>query len=723
MGFRHRYRRTGSVVAVTAATLVVLTPGQPVAIAAHTGGVTYTDIATAGTSLADYRRAPSPDHALREANRQKPVVTAEDFAEEPVHDRGLPGIVLFDYDNDGDSDLFVTNGPGRPMSLYRNDLHHGHASFVDVAAGSGLELTAMDANGACAGDLDNDGNIDLYVLGRNEPDHLLQNLGHGKFRDITESSHTAAGNYDHISCTMADFDNDGKLDIAVANTWPMKDAFALLAEPYKYNDPNQMFHNDGHLAFTDVSDSSGFTTIDTGHGMAKLADISWAIAAVDIDQDGDQDLVVANDQGAIPMIKYGGMNRGFNRVWRNDGHGHFTDVTYQLHLEEPGAWMGLSFGDFNFDGTIDMFSTNFGDYVLMNPPLPQIKQQLGDWTSRWLLQNKDGTFTDPRRSSQNPPSGNAPDPTLGGLNATPFGWGTSTLDYDNDGATDILYHGSLDAISAVTADNPGALLHNEGPGAVRGGFLPTFNYDDVFTKSGADHSHRTVIGVATGDLDHNGFEDVVTVASSENPGELTPYHSVEDFDFHSPFDNAEFLEVYAHIGGHDSVLYTPTGKHTEDGNLAVEMNNGGNGNHSVSVRTKGSIGFTPKATVNRDGIGAVVKFTPAGGPTAIRPVIAGSSFASQDELAGTFGMGKANKGTVDVLWPGGVRNKLYDVRAGERITMPEIPCSYADKTMSPWSYGTCVTRAVRDLVKTRQITLVQGIRLTTSALRAYHEAH
>jgi hypothetical protein len=723
MMFHARRRRVPSVVAVSALAAALVMQGSADA-SPLSGGISFTDIAVVGSGLDQYRRAPSPaEFQRREADRHRPLVTATDFIAEPVHDRGLPGIVLFDYDGDGDSDIYVTNGPGRPNSLYQNALQQsGRATFVDVGSAAGAGLTAMDANGACAGDLDNDGNVDLYVLGRNEPNHLLKNLGYGTFQDVTGTSGTGSGGYNHTSCTMADFDGDGLLDIAIANTFAMKAGLPIVAIPYGLTQPNRLLRNTGRFSFADVTASSGFGVIDLGGVPAPLADISWAIAAVDIDQDGDADLITANDQGAFPTKKYGGLDRGYNRVHRNDGKGHFTDVTYQLGLAEPGAWMGLAFGDFNFDGTMDFFSTNFGDYVLMKPPLPIITQDLGDWSSRWYLQRSDGKFVDPRRSSVRTPVQGAADPSLGGLNATPFGWGVSTLDYDNDGSTDIVFHGSLDALSAVTGDNPGALLRNQGPQSVRNGFFPTFSYDDALTRSGADHRHRTVLGVAAGDLDHNGFVDVVSVASSRSVGDLTPYQSVEHFDFNSPFDDAMFLEVYQHVGGSDSIIYTPTGKHTADGDLAVEMNHGGNGNRWASVRTIGSVDLVPGGHVNRDGVGAVVKFTPTGGPTAIRPVVAGSSFASQDELESTFGMGHADVGTVEVLWPGGTRNKLYDVRAGERISFPEIPCNYADKTISSDDYRACVDRSLRGLVAAGEVTQQQADRLSSSAVRAFNEA-
>ncbi|WP_173391028.1 CRTAC1 family protein [Actinomadura litoris] len=703
-------------------------------------GTGFTEIAVRGSGLADYRRGPSPEHAIRLANKKKSQITFGDYANEPVHDHGIAGVVTFDADGDGDLDLYVTNGPGRPNSLYRNTLgRRGRVSFTDVGRSSGAALTNVDSNGACAGDIDNDGRTDLYVLGRNANNHLLRNRGNGTFQDITTSSRAGAGTSSHASCTMGDFDGDGLLDIAIANSFDMKKAAAIFAVPYALNQQNQLLRNAGGRRFTDAGESSGFAKIvvtnpppkETGPTSrggttphtprnGSYAEISWAIAAVDYDQDGDLDIMDANDQAAYPMKKYGGLDRGLLRIHRNDGHGRFTDVTHQVGTDQPGAWMGLAYGDFNFDGNLDVFDSSGGDYMFL--PLPEMGIKQGDLSSRWILQRPDHTFADPRASGLRNPTKDGADPTLGGLNATPWGWGASTLDYDNDGATDIIYHGALDGMFWVTSDNPGALLRNQGPGALRKGFYPSFRYDDAVARA-TDHRRRTVTGVSVGDLNQDGFDDIVSVAQSRKVGKLTPYSDDGPFDFGSPFDDANYLRTYQRTGGGPSVpsiTLQPTPTRTVDGDLSVQLNDG-NRNRSASVRAFGSVGLTRGARVNRDGVGAVVKFTPRRGPAAVRPVIAGSSFASQDALEGTFGMGRQRSGTVEVLWPGGVRNRLYGVRAGERIAFPEIPCSYTDRSVSFRRYTRCVRGALGDLVQARRLSRGQAARFYSSAVRAYNE--
>ncbi|MEV0428270.1 CRTAC1 family protein [Micromonospora sp. NPDC050495] len=724
---RRRVRRDAlavAVVSVLAVSGAAVAPG--VATADDAGaGVSFREIALPGTSLGGYVRASSPEQAIRDANLKRPIVTLQDFAQEPIHSRGIAGVVLLDYDGDHDLDMYVTNGPGRANSLFQNRLRRDHqVNFVDVAQSAGAALTDVDSNGACAGDVDNDGDTDLYVLGRHASNHLLRNDGNGTFADITASSGAGAGTLSHPSCTMADFDSDGLLDIAIANSFDMHKALAIVAVPYALNQRNQLLHNVDGRRFTDVSDSSGFTNTVVKEpppgDTAPFADPSWAIAAVDYDQDGDADIMVGNDQGAIPMKKYGGIDRGFIRTYQNDGHGRFTDVTYDIGME-PGAWMGMSYGDFNFDGTLDVFGTNGGDYMMI--PLAGVQNQLGDLSSRWLLQRPDGTFADPRRSSIQEPAKNGADPDLGGLGATPWGWGTSAFDYDNDGATDILYQGGLDAVFfGATADNPAALLRNKGPQALRKGFYPSFEYDPAISDAGADERRRLVVGVAAGDLNRDGFTDVVSVAQSRKVGDLTRYGDVKPFDYDSPFDQgASYLQVYAPIPENPGT-FRPTGNHTEPGSLSVKLNSG-NGNLSATVRTRGSVGVTTGGSVNRDGVGAVVKFTPHNGLTAIRPVMAGSSMSSQDALDGVFGMGRARTGTVEVLWPGGVRNKLYGVQAGKQVDFPEIPCSFADTSMSVQTYTACVQRSLRELVAAGQLSRTEQGRFFASAVQAYHEAH
>ncbi|MCB1034444.1 MAG: CRTAC1 family protein, partial [Acidobacteria bacterium] len=528
-----------------------------------------------------------------------------------------------------------------------------------------------------------DGDPDLYVLGRGEPNRLLENQGDGTFLDVTELSGAGGGDRSSTSCSMGDVDGDGLLDIAVANNFDMATNLAIFVEPFALNQPNELFLNQGGNVFVAAGVPSGF---------ADVQEITWAVAMVDYDQDGDTDIVTASDNAGIPFAVYGGVDRGFLRFYANDGSGHFTNRTGDLGmLAWPGDWMGLSFGDFDGNGTLDVMGTNTGDYF---EPFFGIPGGLGDQASRWFLQGADGTFSNPG---------------VGRTVASPFGWGTAAVDYDNDGRTDILYYGGLDGGPIVDSSNPGTVLHNAG-GA-------DFYFDAEALAGSVDHGYRAEHGLAVGDLNRDGFPDVVSVASHLIGPDLYPGLVPYPFEYGSPFDaEASFFPTFLPGENPGELVYS--GVDFPGGNLVLELSSG-NRNRWLRVEALGTVDLTSRGTVNRSGIGAVVRFTPRRGETAIQPVLGGSSYASQHSLAQTFGMGRQNRGTLEILWPGGTRNRLYDVRAREEILFPEIPCSFDDRSQSVVAYVGCLHQSLRELGAAGVLNRRERARFFASAVRAF----
>jgi hypothetical protein len=651
------------------------------------GGVKFHNVATAENGIT-YERAPSANKALADELRQRGRADlATLLFDYPVKSYGAPGVALLDYDGDGDLDLYVTNGPGKDNGLYRNRLaEDGHFSLQLVPGAAGAAATEQDSTGTCFGDIDNDGDPDLLVLGHKGPKHLFENQG-GHFVDISNLGSSDVGrdsDFDPASCAMADLNGDGLLDIFVTNTFDWKSKEALLAEPWALNEYNQLFLNQGGNRFKDVSAAAG---------IQNFRDITWGVAMFDVDGDGDIDLLTANDQGTIPTFRYGGFNRGFVRLYKNDGKAHFTDVTAVSGLTKPGDYMGFAVADFDGNGTLDFYVTNIGDWVMTLFGLPYAT---GDMTSRWFLNDGQGHFNDIGVNSD--------------LVASGWGWGASALDYDNDGDFDVVSYGGYDAGPVVERSNPRSILNNDGHAK--------FRLDNDAHDGSLDSLRRNDHGVAVGDLNGDGFEDIVSVSDVEG----APFFPAVAFPFGpgGPYQGkASFIPSWIPQGGG---IFQWSGVPLLPGTLAVELNSGSNGNNWAEVRTVGTVGIATGGRNNRDGIGAVVRLTRVGGGTATQPVLGGSSHASEDSLVAHFGLARSRRGMVEVQWQGGVKNRLYAVQAGEKVRFPEIPCDFSIKWPNRAAYSTCVDKALGEVKGAGLLTSAETARFRASALQAYDQS-
>jgi len=401
------------------------------------------------------------------------------------------GVAIFDYDRDGWSDIFLTNGKtlaGEPTPaksptshLYHNN-HDG--TFTDVTRAAGLDAPGW-AQGVCVGDYDNDGFEDLYVTyyGKNR---LYHNEGNGRFKDVAEQNGVAGdGTRWGSGCAFVDYDRDGKLDLMVAdyvqfdlNTIP-KPGEGLMCIwkgvpvmcgprglPYS---TNLLYHNLGGGKFADVSKPSGILQTN-GH-------YCFSVTTLDYNRDGWPDMYVACD--STPSILY-----------RNNKDGTFTDVAADASVaySEEGseqAGMGSTTGDYDNDGWPDLFKTNFSDD-----------------TSSLYHNNGDGTFT----------------PTIFdaglGLNTKYLGWGTMFIDIDNDGWLDLLavnghvYPEVDSAHLGATYREPRLLYWNRSGG----------KFKDIGIQSGPGITEpMSSRGLAIGDLWNDGRESAVINDIDEKP--------------------------------------------------------------------------------------------------------------------------------------------------------------------------------------------------------------
>ncbi|MBI1791040.1 MAG: CRTAC1 family protein [Acidobacteria bacterium] len=502
------------------------------------------------------------------------------------------GVAIFDFDGDGFNDVFIANGTtldrngGKPTShLYRND-GRGHFTAVSEEAGFTKEGWAQ---GVCAGDYNNDGRTDLLVTyyGSNV---LYKNLGNGKFADATrEAGLPVSGTRWGAGCSFTDYDRDGHLDLFVANYVDLD----LAKTPKPGQDPtcnwkglpvmcgprglpmasNALYHNNGDGTFSDVSRAAGIG--QPGYGLG--------VAAADFDNDGWPDIYVACDQ--TPSRLYHNLRNG-----KFEERGVEAGVAYNFDGRLQSG-MGLAVADYDGDGFLDIAKTNFS----------------GDLTS--LYRNEDGRFfSDVSREA--------------GLGVNQLlGWGVLFLDVDGDGRRDLVIanghiYPELDRAQVGERYRQKTLLYRN---------LGNGRFADITRMAGpAFEPLRPARGMAAGDLDGDGYPEIVIVNMNETPSLLK--------------------------------------------NTRAAYNR-------VTVRLVG-------AKSNRSAIGARVTLE-AGGRRQVDEVMSGGSFYSQNDLTLYFGLGTASAiDRLQVRWPSGSVQEWKGVAGNRRITARE---GLHDLTVEPFT--------------------------------------
>jgi len=410
------------------------------------------------------------------------------------------GAALFDFDNDGDLDVFLVQGnvlepntkPGDTLfpwrgsqvpqgKLFRNDLRNHQLSFTDVTQQSGIVANGYGM-GVAVGDINNDGLPDLYLtnLGSNQ---MYLNKGNGKFVDVTKESGTDDPRWS-TSATFFDYDRDGWLDLMVVNYAD----FSVTNSPNCYGATtardyctprvfrapgNRLFHNKGNGTFEDVTVAAGIDK-EFGHGLG--------IVTADFNDDGWTDIYVANDGDP-------------NQLWINQKNGTFSNdaLLAGAAINRNGqaeAGMGVDAGDFDGNGTDDIFVTHLMDET--NTLYTNMSQTL---------------FEDRTREAG-----------LGMPGRRFTGFGTLFFDYDNDGWLDLfIANGAVQLLPDLVRKKdpfplgqPNQLFHNTGKGS----------FVEVTDQAGPELQLIEVSrGAAFGDVDNDGDIDVL-VTNNNGPARL-----------------------------------------------------------------------------------------------------------------------------------------------------------------------------------------------------------
>jgi len=393
-----------------------------------------------------------------------------------------PGVALFDYDNDGDLDVYLVQSGGfdgqRPNDrLYRNDLTvrlDGTRTlhFTDVTAASGIEARGYGM-GVATGDFNNDGWVDLYLTKFDAPNQLLRNNGNGTFTDVSKASGTDQRSWS-VSAAFVDIDRDGWLDLFVGNYLRYRlEGNTKCSSPTGAPDyctpssypalPGRLYRNQRNGTFADVTTSS---RVGTEYGPAL------GVATADFNGDGWMDIYVANDGKE-------------NQLWLNRHNGTFENAALLAGVALPSSGkaegsMGVDAGDFDNDGDEDLVMT-----------------ELTAEGSNLYVNDGTGVFTD------------ASAPSTVGPASLPFtGFGAAWFDFDNDGLLDfVAANGTVQIVEALRqAKDPfpmhqkKLLLRNAGGGRL----------EDVTARAGAAFALSEVgRGVAVGDVDNDGDLDLL----------------------------------------------------------------------------------------------------------------------------------------------------------------------------------------------------------------------
>jgi hypothetical protein len=528
-----------------------------------------------------------------------------------LYDHGA-GLAVGDYDNDGRDDIYFLNQHG-PTALYRN---RGDGTFEDVTATAGVALDGRVSVGATFADYDNDGWEDLFVTTTRAGNVLFHNRGDGTFEDVT-----AKAGLSHVghsqTAVFFDYDNDGRLDLFLTNTahWTT-DNFdfagrnfegkasldALMSSPIE---TNILYHNNGDGTFTDVTDQAGLR----GRG--------WAgdVAVFDYDEDGFPDVFVPSMFG-----------RG--QLYRNSGHGTFTDVTAETLGPTPHGAIGAKVFDYDGDGRLDLFVVDMHSDMWMgldsrhasleeakqaqhrrflSPAGPRVNER-----AEGFVQSQRQSFAMAGKNYDELLFGNALYHNLGngkfaetsqeaGLE-TFWPWGIATGDFDNDGHEDVFITSGMGYPFYYW---PNQLMMNKGNGT----FVERAAELGVEPPTGGVYQEKNIAGqkaarssrsAAVADFDGDGRLEIVTNNFNDRP-----------YFFANRFPLRNYLEL----------------------------------------RLTGT-------SSNRDAIGAVARLW-VGNTVMIREVNPAGGYLAQSSRTLHFGLGDRSKvDSIKIRWPRGLVQTL-----------------------------------------------------------------
>jgi hypothetical protein len=512
---------------------------------------------------------------------------------------GGSGVAAEDIDNDGDVDVLLLGGAGN--ALYLND---GKGRFTNITEAAGLTWRRPDGTSGeprqpIIADFDNDGLEDIVITYAGDDHRVYRNLGNARFEDVTARTNLGGSGLVGGPATALDFDRDGLLDLYVGYFGDyLHGVLPTLSRRNTNALPDKLFRNKGNFVFEDVSAGSG---VDHP-GWAQ------AIGHLDFDGDGWEDLICGNDFGE-------------NAWYRNLGNGRFENVARAIGTDKPSYTMNVGITDLNRDGLPDVYISNI---VTMDKDekyvLPETKTRM-KFNPQKMANMRVVEANDLFLSVAAPgkPAYELSDAVGRGDRSTGWSWGANFFDYDNDGDDDLYVLNGMNEYAVYSSVNP---YLTDASGAPRNAVMPV-------------------------------AEKEVPVFFVNRGGKLTEASAGSGA---TPAGNARSA---AYLDADDDGDLDMIVNNFEAPAIVYRNNSGASGNHWIKLRLIGD----PKKQVTADAIGARIVVNTAHQKGLWREVFSTVGYLTSNPKQQHIGLGADRRADVTVIWPGGERETFRGLAA------------------------------------------------------------